>query len=61
MLIKKIVSLCKQRNISIAQLEREIGLGNGTIGGWKKSSPTIDNVKKVAEFFCVTIDSLVYE
>lgn len=61
MVFRNIVALCKKKNISIAKLEREIGLGNGTIGRWEKSSPSIDNVKKVAEFFGVTVDSLVYD
>ena len=56
---KNIVKLCKDRGISIAKLERETGLGNGTIGRWEKSSPNVDNAKKVADFFGVTVDSLM--
>lgn len=59
MIYKNIVKLCKDRRISIAKLEKEVGLGNGTIGRWEKSSPNVDNAKKVADFFGVTIDSLM--
>lgn len=59
MLLKNILALCKERGISVAKLEKEIGLGNATIGRWGTSSPTIENVRKVAEFFGVSIDSLV--
>ena len=58
---KNIVRLCKESGISIAKLERETGLGNGTIGKWEKASPNVENVKKVADFFGVTVDSLLAE
>ena len=59
MLLRNITKLCKERNISIAKLERETGISNGTIGRWGTSSPTVDNVRKVAEFFGVSVDSLL--
>lgn len=51
--------LCKERGISIARLERETGLGNATIRGWETSSPTVDKLKLVADYFGVSIDNLV--
>lgn len=59
MIYKNIISLCNAKNISVAKLERETGLSNGTVGKWKKTSPTIDNVVKVADFFGVTVDDLI--
>ena len=59
MIYENIAALCKKTGISIARLEIETGIGNGTIGRWKKSSPNVDNVKKVADFFGVTVDSLL--
>ncbi len=59
MIYENIIKLCKERNISIARLERECGLGNATIRGWAICSPSIANIKKVADFFGVTIDSLI--
>lgn len=59
MLYENIVTLCKERNISVARLEREVGLGNATIRNWKWSSPSVDKVRDVAKFFGVTVDSLV--
>ena len=61
MIYKNILNLCKEKKISVSKLEKETGLANGTVGKWRSFSPTIDNVKKVAEFFGVTIDSLVSE
>lgn len=59
MLFDNVVSLCKEKNISIARLEKESGLGNATIRGWEHGMPTIGTVKKVADYFGVTVDALL--
>ncbi len=59
MLLQNILALCKERKIPVSRLEKEIGLGNATISRWGVSSPSVENVRKVAEFFGVTIDSLL--
>lgn len=58
MVYTAIVNLCKERGISISRLERDLGLGNATIRGWSKSSPRVDNLRLVADYFGVTVDSL---
>jgi len=59
LLLQNILALCEERKISVAKLEKEIGLGNATISRWGKSSPTVENVRKVAVFFGVTVDELI--
>lgn len=59
MVIKNIQQLCKKRGISIYALEKAVGLGNGTIGKWKKTSPRIDSLHRVANYFDVTVDALL--
>lgn len=59
MILFNISNLCKQRKISIARLEREVGIGNGVIAGWDKSNPRVDTLKKVADFFGVSVDELL--
>jgi len=59
LLYQNIVVLCKGKGISIAKLEKETGLGNGTVGRWEKSSPSVENVKKVADYFKVSVDYLI--
>lgn len=61
MLYENIVRLCKERNISIARLEKECGLGNATIRGWSVSSPSLANAQKIAEFFGLTVNDLIGE
>lgn len=56
MIYERIMSLCHDRDISVRQLERCAGIGNGVIGGWRDSSPRVDKLKKVADFFGVTVD-----
>lgn len=59
MLLKNIRILCSKKPVSIAKLERETGIGNGTISKWDASSPSIENVQKVAKYFGVTVDALL--
>ena len=61
MLYEKIEKLCKEKGISIAYLEREAGLGKGAISKWRTSSPTVDNLKAVANVLETTIDELLVE
>ena len=59
MIFSNISMLCKQRGISVAKLERECGLGNATIRGWETSSPNVENLKRVADYFGVSVDNLI--
>lgn len=59
MIFDTISLLCKERNVSIARLEKECGLGNATIRGWKDSSPSLTNLKKVADYLKVDINQLI--
>ena len=61
MIFTNVSKLCKQRGISIAKLERETGLGNATIRRWETSSPTVEKLKAVADYFNVTVDELLSE
>lgn len=61
MILNNISSLCQKNNISIARLEKTLGIGNGTIGGWDRASPTVSKLKLVADYFHVTVDDLIRE
>lgn len=51
MLLAKIEALCKEENISIAKVEKDCNIGNGTIRRWDKAFPRIDTIKKIASYF----------
>lgn len=59
MIYTNISNLCRANGISIARLERETGLGNATVRGWVTSSPTVEKLKKIADYFGVTVDELL--
>lgn len=59
MIYENIMEICKERGISTARLERESGLGNATVRGWKDGSPTVDTLAKVAHYLGVSIDDLM--
>ena len=59
MIFAKIAQLCKEKGISVAKLERETGISNGTISRWGTSSPTVDKLSRVADYFGVSVDSLI--
>ena len=56
MIYSNVKNICDERKISIASLERAIGLGNGTISGWRNSSPRVDILKKVTDYFEVSLE-----
>lgn len=56
MILKKILKLAEKNNISISCLEKTLSFGNGTIKKWGESSPSVDKLKKVADYFGVSVD-----
>lgn len=61
MLFQNLVALCKVRGTTFAEIERETGLGKGTIRRWGENSPSVDKVKTVADHLGVTVDALLTE
>lgn len=58
MIYENITALCKENGISVSALEKALGFGNATIRGWANSDPGAAKLKKVADHFGVTVDSL---
>lgn len=59
MLYQRIYELCNEKGTNISKLERDCGLANATIRRWKKASPSVENLAKVADCLEVSIDSLL--
>ena len=55
----KLKAMCAEKGITFRKLEKECGIGNGTIARWKTSSPSVANLKAVADYFGVTVDELL--
>lgn len=58
-LTERIQYLCESKDISLNSLEKQLGFGIRTISKWKTSSPKVENLEKIAEYFNVSIDYLV--
>jgi len=54
----RIIRLCDSRGIQIAQLEKELKFGNGTIAKWDTAKPRAKNLAAVAVYFGVPVESL---
>ena len=52
-------ALANAKGLSLTNLEIALGLGNGTISRWNKSSPNSDKLVKVADYFHVSTDYLL--
>lgn len=59
MVYQKIRQLCSDYKTNISKVERECGLANATIRRWENSSPSVDNLAKVADYFGVSVDYLL--
>lgn len=49
MIYNKVLACAKEKNVSIREIERSAGIGNGTISKWENSNPTVDTLCKVAK------------
>lgn len=58
-LYKKIKELCSTSNVTIAELEKSCGFGKNTIWKWDSHEPSVSKVKKVADYFGVTVEDLI--
>ncbi|MGG3278897.1 helix-turn-helix domain-containing protein [Paenibacillus solani] len=59
-IVENIKFLCNQHSVSIPKLGTELGFGNGAIYNWDKSSPSIDKVQKIADYFGETTDFIIF-
>lgn len=55
----RIKELAIQQHVALRALERQLKLSNGIISNWRYSSPSVDNIAKVADYFHVSIEYLI--
>lgn len=56
---KKIKELCKEKKISINQMEQDLGFSKGYISKLDNSIPSVTNAKKIADYLNVSINDLM--
>ena len=55
----RIKALCVKKGLTIARLEQDTGLANGSIRKWEKALPSSDRLEKIADYFNVSTDYLL--
>ena len=55
----RIKELCKQKNVSMNQLEKELGFGVGYISKLGTTTPNAKKIKIIADYFNVSVDYLM--
>lgn len=58
-LVERIKTLCKEKKISIAELERKTGISNGQIRKWDITTPGVDKLVAIANYFDISVDYLL--
>lgn len=56
---ERVKELCEKSGISVKRLEKMLGISNGTIGGWDKGNPSMENARKIANHFGVSIEYIL--
>lgn len=59
-LVGRIEAAIKQKGLTFNRVERDCGLGNGTIKRWGEQSPRLDKLMIVAEYLDVSLDYLSF-
>lgn len=58
-IVARVKDLVGEKKMTIAELERNLDLGAGTISRWNVRVPGVDKVQKVADYFSVSTDYLL--
>jgi transcriptional regulator with XRE-family HTH domain len=57
--LSTIKNLLKREKSTIAELERNLGFGNGTLRRWETNDPVVEKLVKVANYFNVSTDYIL--
>jgi len=58
-ILERVKQLADEQGISIPDLEKKLGFGNGSIYKWNKSTPSGDKLIVVSDYFNVSTDYLL--
>lgn len=57
--VSSIKRLCKSNNITVGELEKTIGLSQGLVSKWLKTTPSLDKIIDIADYFHVPLDEVI--
>ena len=55
----RVKELCAEHGISVTELEKKCGIGTKTINKWGASSPSVDKLQRIADYFGVSVDYII--
>jgi transcriptional regulator with XRE-family HTH domain len=56
---ERLAILMKEKGVTHKTLENTLGISNGSVSKWSKSMPNIKTLKKLEEYFNVSVDYLL--
>ena len=56
---ERVQELCKKNSMSVSELEKTLGFGNGYISKLGQSTPNTSKIKLIADYFNVSIDYII--
>lgn len=58
-LVTSIKVLCKSNDITVTKLEEVLGMSQGLISRWNKSDPSLSKIIDIANYFKISVDTLI--
>lgn len=58
-IVGSIKNLCSTNEMTVGQLEKEIGLSQGLISKWMYTTPSLEKIVDIAKYFHVSLDDVV--
>lgn len=58
-IVGSIKNLCRTNEMTVGQLEKEIGLSQGLISKWMYTTPSLEKIVDIAKYFHVSLDDVV--
>ena len=58
MLYEKIRKLCKEKGVTVTEVERDLGFGRGSLSKIDKHKPSNEKIKALADYFGISQDEL---
>lgn len=59
LIVNSIKQLCKNNGITVSFMEKEIGMSQGLVSKWAKTTPSLDKIIDIADYFHETIDDVI--
>ena len=57
----RILALCKENNMTLTELEKELGIGHSTLTSLERHEPKLKLLTSVAEYFGTSVSYLIGE